>query len=214
MLNLRLTPKMLTYPAPLLALTALPAKAQSQTSNSTADAVKCAIAGGYDYANATGNLTFPGLGPSGADTPDWTLNVGLKDTRNASTNSSRQWPLMWLSSSDKNEDMDSPELPFTGCAVSMIFDEMKTSTGSVGERDGCKGVFGDGCYNALVKQAMNNARAQGRSNGNTQKSTTKLCMNFVKPVPEECGEDAPWTGIGATRKLAFSFFFPSFAASA
>jgi hypothetical protein len=57
---------------------------------------------------------------------------------------------MWISSFDETEDLDSLELPFIGCAVSMVLDKIRTSTGNIGECDGCKGVLSDECYNALV----------------------------------------------------------------
>lgn len=167
--------------------------AQNATSNNTAATCdKDVPIGVYNAFNISSNNTIPAFQPPNTSPANWTLHFGVSDTRNATDNSSETDLYMWLDSTDEETDLNSPELPYMGCLVRVSLDRKRKSTGSIGEGDGCAGVFSEKCYNALVANVK--ASAMQDLDGADMR---KRCLRAVDWDTKECEEGDGWSVLEA-----------------
>ncbi|KAJ4288489.1 hypothetical protein N0V90_011725 [Kalmusia sp. IMI 367209] len=160
----------------------------NQTDNSTG---QCDVEGGYDYVNVTGTLTIPGFKYPRFDQHDWTLYFGIKDIRNTTANKNKDDLLLWI---DADDDLDSLDLPYIGCAVHLGYDEKnkKTSTGNIAQGDACKGVFSEKCFNSIQSKAKAAAEAQS-SDDHDRRMISDICKDVVQFEDDDCTEEE-WLG--------------------
>jgi hypothetical protein len=186
------------------------ATAQNATSNSTTP--ECLAENGvgtYDSFNITTTTNMPGFQFPNTSPSNWTLHWGVKDTRNANDQSSTTNMYMWLDSTDKDTDLDSPELPYTGCIVGLSLTNPKKSTGDIGVGDGCAGVFSEKCYNAIVKSVALSAQQPLRGT-----HVEKRCIRMADWDNEACKEDdAVWGAKHAAGTSDSLLPFPSLIAT-
>jgi len=169
-----------------LALSHLAAAQNATGQNSTG---KCTDAPNdvYTSFNKTGTNNIPGFQPPNTSPSNWTLNFGVSDTRNATDKSSRTDMYMWINSTDNNTELNSPELPYTGCFIGVVLDRKRTSTGSFGDGDGCEGVFSEKCYNALVAHAKSRAQMSSDNDDYIQRC---ISYNVITPEGNECADES------------------------
>jgi len=178
------------------------ATAQKGTTNSTEPS--CENPGVYKSFNVTSTNVIPGFQPANITASNWTLNFGVSDIRNTTDEPSTTDLYMWIDSTDNDTDLDSPDLPYTGCLVTLSLGRRRESTGgSIGPdgQDGCEGVFSEKCYNAVVKAAQ--ASAKQPLNG---ADPEKRCIQIVDWDSEECDDEDSWWGLSANG--AFTVFLP------
>ena len=130
--------------------------------------------GVYNSFNITNSTIIPAFEPPGFSPANWTLNFGVSDIRNATDKSSLSEMYMWIDSTDKETDLDSVDLPYTGCIIGYALERRRNSTGDIGTGDGCKGVFTEECYKALVQSATLSA-SRGLDGGDLK----KRCLNAL-----------------------------------
>jgi hypothetical protein len=146
---------------------------------------KCENAfGDFESFNSTGNLTIPGFTLPHIVSSNWTVNIGVKDKCNATDSSSATEVFTWIDSTNRDTDLNSVDLPYTGCLVSLVLTRKRQSSGSIGEGDGCEGVFSDKRYNALVENAK--TRAFGLSGTD---HIQKKCLDAVEWVKDACDDE-------------------------
>lgn len=170
---------------------------RNETANST-DKCHGEVDNIWDYANATTNLTIPGFTPPGFSPRNWTVNIGLRDSRDALRNTSQDQVTLWIDSPAEDDNLTSVDLPYIGCVVAFDMRQYKKSSGQGGE-DGCKGVFSDKCYNALVSKAKSAAEAQ--SGETRERKTSLLCMDMARLDDESCDDSEVSVASSVTSEL-------------
>jgi hypothetical protein len=82
----------------------------------------------FPHINATTNFTVPAFQPPGQPAYDWTINVGLIDTHNKTSNASEDRFLLWITTPNAKDniinapdhDLGSLTLPYEGCLIQLI----------------------------------------------------------------------------------------------
>lgn len=166
----------------------------------------------FTYVNVTGNLTIPAFTPPGYNPRNWTVNLGLNDHRNETSNSTDNL-LLWIDSTDENEDFYSEDLPYIGCLVSFRMAGQRASEGSIGEGDGCKGVFSERCYNFIVEAARSQAEQFAKDGFNRNWTRFKdLYCETVAPTQmwtlHDCTEEETLNNNGMQGKVTPRLLLP------
>jgi hypothetical protein len=165
----------------------------------------------FPHVNATTNFTVPAFQPPGQPAYDWTINVGLIDTHNKTSNASEDRLLLWITTPDaKNNltdapdhDLSSPALPYEGCLIQFIPKNPKGVSDQDGDGEAkCEGVFSDKCYDAIhgyAKRSADFISKQGWSDRNPAH-----CLHMARYFDEDCGagdKDEGWRASGARCKF-------------
>jgi hypothetical protein len=145
----------------------------------------------YTDFNISSTNTLPAFQPPNTSPANWTVHFGVSDKRNASEQTSNTNVYMWLDSTDKETELISTELPWTGCLVTLRFAKGRKSTGNIGSDgvDGCKGVFSEKCYNALTRQVK--ASAQQPLD---ERDPADVCLDMVDFDDDDCHDDDDQVG--------------------
>jgi hypothetical protein len=183
------------------------ATAKNTTSTNTTEPICRDGPGVYNSFNVTGTNVVPGFQPPGVPSSNWTLNFGVSETLNATIKTSKTKMYMWIGSTDNATNLDSPDLPYTGCVVSLLLDRQRKSTGgSIGAdgQDGCEGVFTEKCYNWLLNAAKNSARQP--LNGKDAQKRCLLMTMFEEST--DCDYDDAWSARSAHGTSTFYLLKP------
>jgi hypothetical protein len=170
----------------------------------------------FPHVNATTNFTVPAFQPPGQPAYDWTINVGLIDTHNKTSNASEDRLLLWITTPNAKDntinapdhDLSSPTLPYEGCLIQLIPKNPKGVSDQDGDGEAkCEGVFSDKCYDAIhgyAKRSADFISKQGWSDRNPAH-----CLHMARYFDEECGtgdKDEGWRASAARCELFSSNF--------
>lgn len=160
----------------------------------------------FSHVNATSTFTVPGFQPPGFSPRNWTITTGLRDDRNATGNFSSDDLVMWIDSTDPTENLESEDLPYYGCLIEIVPVKRKKSKGdivpsksvdSIGQ-NGCRGVFSEKCYTAILQFAQSGAENAAGFDA-TSARPGRTCLNMLEFIDDSCDDDENWEAAGASR---------------
>lgn len=141
--------------------------------------------------NATGTIDISGFNYTGSTPSNWTMSTAIYQEPN--TTDVKQ--AIWLNS-DPVQNLSSTDLPYTGCAITFLMENPKSSKNDAPSGDSCNGILSSSCLSAMVQIAKNIA-APFAGNAGYSSATSNACQNIylaLQDSPPEC-KGTNWGGL-------------------